>query len=46
MYIVTNDYYLIDVDGEPTTWGKWNPTYLNGQRTWSDVRGLNSLQVG
>ena len=29
-YIVDNDYYIIDVDGEPTLWGKWNPTYVNG----------------
>ena len=29
-YIVDNDYYIIDVDGEPTLWGKWNPSYING----------------
>jgi len=28
-YIVNNDYYLIDWDGEPTTWGVWNPEALN-----------------
>ena len=28
-YIVKNDLYLIDVDGEPTLWGKWNPDYVN-----------------
>jgi len=28
-YIVDNDYYIIDVDGEPTLWGKWNPYYVN-----------------
>ncbi len=26
--IVDHDYFLIDWDGEPTTWGVWNPTYL------------------
>ena len=28
-YIVKNDLYIIDVDGEPTMWGKWNPAYVN-----------------
>jgi len=28
-YIVDNDMYIIDVDGEPTMWGKWNPDYVN-----------------
>jgi len=28
-YIVKNDLYIIDVDGEPTMWGKWNPSYVN-----------------
>jgi hypothetical protein len=28
-YIVKNDLYIIDVDGEPTLWGKWNPDYVN-----------------
>ncbi len=28
-YIVDNDMYIIDVDGEPTLWGKWNPEYVN-----------------
>ena len=28
-YIVDNDFYIIDVDGEPTLWGKWNPDYVN-----------------
>ncbi len=28
-YIVKNDLYIIDVDGQPTMWGKWNPDYVN-----------------
>lgn len=28
-YIVKNDMYLLDVDGKPTLWGKWNPDYVN-----------------
>lgn len=44
-YIVTNDYYLIDVTGKPTTWGVWNPTYLNDNKDWFDERGLNAMQI-
>lgn len=28
--IIENDWYLIDFDGKPTLWGKWNPAYVNG----------------
>lgn len=28
-YIVDNNLYIIDVDGEPTLWGRWNPDYVN-----------------
>ena len=42
-YIIENDYYLIDVDGEPTTWGKWNFLGLRRFRFWD--RGLNSLEL-
>ncbi len=28
-YILDNDLYMIDADGEPTMWGKWNPDYVN-----------------
>jgi hypothetical protein len=44
-YIMDNDYYLIDTDGQPTTWGKWNfhkPLYRRF-RYWD--RGLNSLEI-
>lgn len=26
--LLADDYFLIDWDGEPTTWGIWNPAYL------------------
>ncbi len=29
MHMIQNDYYFVDVDGEPTLWGRWNPEYLN-----------------
>ena len=45
-YIVVNGFVLIDVTGEPTTWGRWDPATLNGARAnWCDSRGLNSLEV-
>jgi len=42
-YIVDNDYYLIDADGEPTYWGKWNPEFFKTEGRLQ--RGLNSLQI-
>ena len=45
VYIITNGFYLIDVTGKPTTWGKWSPAYLNNDRDWSDQRGINALQI-
>ncbi len=29
-HIVSHGYYLIDVTGRPTTWGKWSPEYFAG----------------
>jgi hypothetical protein len=28
-YITENNYQLIDVDGKPSLWGRWNPEYIN-----------------
>jgi hypothetical protein len=28
-YIVENDFMLVDVDGRPSLWGRWNPAYVN-----------------
>lgn len=44
-YIVENNFTLVDVTGQPTTWGKWSPAYVNWDRSWSDQRGLNSVQM-
>ena len=43
--IVKNDFNLIDVTGQPTTWGRWGPEMVNGYRGFSDERGLQSLQI-
>ena len=44
-YIKNNGYYLIDVTNQSTRWGVWAPEQLNLNRSWSDERGLNSLQI-
>ncbi len=43
-YILENDWMLIDMDGEPTRWGRWNPEYLLRPYGYND-RGLNGLEA-
>lgn len=43
--IIKNDWYLIDVDGKPTLWGKWNPSYVNGFPTNVGDRKINSSNI-
>ncbi|MDA1192824.1 MAG: transcriptional regulator, partial [Candidatus Poribacteria bacterium] len=42
-HIIDNGYYLIDMDGERTRWGVWDPALLNGE--WKPQQGLNSLEI-
>lgn len=44
-HIVENDWYLVDYDGKPTLWGKWNPVYVNGFATNVGDRKLNSSNI-
>ncbi|MCE4562796.1 hypothetical protein INQ51_00615 [Maribellus sp. CM-23] len=44
-YIVDNDMYIIDVDGQPTMWGKWNPDYVNSFPTNVGDRKLYSSNI-
>lgn len=44
-HIVRNDWYLIDYDGKPTLWGKWNPEYVNGFPEQVGDRRLNSTEI-
>jgi hypothetical protein len=44
-HIVDNDLYLIDWDGKPTLWGKWNPAYVNSFPTNVGDRKLNSSNI-
>lgn len=44
-HIVRNDLYLIDFDGKPTLWGKWNPDYVNKFSKQVGDRRLNSIEI-
>ncbi len=44
-HIVRNDWYLIDYDGRPTLWGKWNPDYVNQFPEQVGDRRLNSIEI-
>lgn len=44
-HIVRNDWYLIDYDGKPTLWGKWNPDYVNKFPRQVGDRRLNSAEI-
>ncbi len=44
-HVVRNDMYMIDFDGEPTTWGKWNPDYVNARPKMVGDRKLNSSNI-
>ena len=44
-HIVKNDFYLIDWNGEPTLWGKWNPEYVNALDVMVGDRKLNSSNI-
>ena len=43
--IIRNDWYLIDVDGKPTLWGKWNPEYVNSFDKSVGDRKINSSNI-
>ena len=44
-HIVRNDWYLIDCDGKPTQWGRWNPEYVNQFPRQVGDRRLNSVEI-
>lgn len=44
-HIVDNDFYMIDYDGKPTTWGKWNPEYVNARPIMVGDRKVNSSNI-
>ncbi|MEQ9442393.1 MAG: hypothetical protein RIG62_25360 [Cyclobacteriaceae bacterium] len=44
-HIIDNDYYMVDADGEPTLWGRWNPEYINWYPPTIGDRRLGSLTL-
>ena len=44
-HIVSHNLYLIDFDGKPTMWGKWNPAYVNAFPVNVGDRKLNSSNI-
>lgn len=44
-HLMTHDYTLTDVDGQPTRWGVWSPDKLNRTEEWTPDRYLNSMEL-
>jgi hypothetical protein len=44
-HLLRNNLYLIDVDGKPTLWGRWNPEYVNWFPPSIFDRRLNSAEM-
>lgn len=44
-HIIRNNWYLVDVDGKPTLWGRWNPEYVNWYPPTIVDRRLNSAEI-
>ncbi len=44
-HIIDNDYYFVDIDGEPTLWGRWNPEYINWYPETVVDRKLGSITI-
>ena len=43
-HLMDHDFNLVDVDGEPTTWGIYSPAQLNSLG-FEPQKGLNSLEI-
>ncbi len=41
-HIIEHGYYLIDVTGKPTTWGRWSPEYF---KTTPEDSPLNAMEL-
>ncbi|MCB9206377.1 MAG: hypothetical protein H6611_03510 [Ignavibacteriales bacterium] len=44
-YIVENDFYLIDKNGKPSLWGRWNPEYVNRFQSMVGDRKICSSNI-
>ena len=43
-HLQVNRWRLIDIDGKPTRWGRWDPEYFSSAGEGFFARGLNSLE--
>jgi hypothetical protein len=44
-HVVKNNFYMIDWNGEPTRWGRWNPDYVNARPVGVGDRKINSSNI-
>lgn len=44
-HIVEHDMYMIDWDGKPTRWGRWNPEYVNAMPINVGDRKITSSNI-
>lgn len=44
-HIVDHGLYLVDWDGKPTTWGRWNPEYVNARPKIVGDRKITSSNI-
>jgi len=44
-HIVRHNLYLVDVDNQPTLWGRWHPEYVNRYPPTVGDRRLNSAEI-
>ncbi len=44
-HLIEHDFQLVDFDGEPTRWARFNPYEINHDRNWVFDRNLNSLSM-
>ncbi len=44
-HIIDHDMYLVDWNGEPTVWGRWNPEYVNARPKMVGDRKINASNI-
>ena len=45
-HLIAHDFELIDWDGKPTRWARYNPAiFRDNPQGWWEQRGLNSLEI-
>lgn len=44
-HLINNGYQMVDHDGKPVRWARYDPEEMNGSMNWWVERGLNSLSM-